>query len=433
MLTRNTTTLLLIGIVSILCYQTHRRTRDALVVADALNLIDQRYIDPVDHRQLLLSALDGMTKGLDPYSEFVPLDQYQELQSAMSGEFAGIGIYVDRPDPDGPVSVITPLVGSPALQAGLMAGDKIVEIDGQDVSNLGLSQVSSRLKGIVGTTVAMVVLRDGRRVDLTVRRGNIQIESVVGYERLPDQSWSHAIPGHPSVAYARLTTFGEKTPDELNEVLEGLSPSQTSLILDLRGNGGGLLDTAVAICDLFLAGGVVVSTEVRGGTIEWRYTVGDDTAIEDSMPVVVMVDHNSASASEIVAAALQDRGRATIVGTRSFGKGTVQNVLPLETGRSALKLTVARYLRPSGANIHRGEDDTPEDVWGVSPQPNHVVPLNEEDQRRLFLDWRQRAFPFAAQVDSVEGQQDDADWRDPQLMRAVEVLVGAEVELGAAA
>lgn len=434
--TRNLSILVLIAVVCVFCYSAHRRTRHALVVADALELIDQMYIDPVDDRELLIAALSGMTKGLDPYSEFISLQRYEQLQSTMSGEFAGIGIYVDRPDADGPVQVVTPLVGSPALDAGLMAGDQFIEIDQEDVSKMGLSEVSRRLKGPIGTFVDVVVGRGDEKVAMKVRRDNIRMESVVGYQRVGDQSWDFRLPGYPAIAYARLTTFGEKTPEELRVVLENLDDQVESLVLDLRANGGGLLDTAVSICDLFLAGGVVVSTEIRGGQVEYEYAVGQAVAVDPTLPIVILIDHNSASASEIVAAAMQDRGRARIVGTRSFGKGTVQNVLPLEVGRSALKLTVARYLRPSGENIHRTDDAGEEDVWGVKPLAEDIVELNEEDQNELFLQWRQRAFPFAAEidrdrVDAGETNDDPAAQSDDDVEIDVDVDNEVEVEVDA--
>ena len=383
-----------IAAVSMLCYFTHRRTKDALVVADALQLIESQYLDPVDKRKLVIGSLAGMTDQLDPYSEFVSLDDYQRLQDTMNQEFAGIGIYVDKSDVTEPARVVTPLVGSPAREAGLKAEDRILEVDGESVATLKLEEVSRRLKGPVGSRVALTIGRADEKLELTVRRDTIEMESVVGHHRDPQDRWVYRLDDHPGIAYARLTTFGEKTPDELQRVIEGFGPEVTGFILDLRGNGGGLLDTAVQICDFFLSSGPVVSTEVRGGVREYEYFAESDTIVDANLPLVVLIDGDSASASEIVAAALQDRGRATIIGQRSYGKGTVQNVVPLEAGRSALKLTVARYLRPSGKNIHRREDASPSDDWGVSPKPVHTIPLSDADRYRLRSRWSLAAFPY---------------------------------------
>ena len=390
-----------------------------MVVGTALDLIDNHYVEPVDDRSLIEGAMKGLTSSLDPYSQFVSLDDYEGLKTAMDQQFAGIGIYVSRPDADGPVRVVTPLVGSPALAAGMRAGDRIVAVDGEDVSRADQGEVSSRLKGPIGTSVNITVRReddDGQTVtrDLRVRRATINLEYVVGVRRGPDNGWTYRLENHPDIAYVRVMQFGERTVDELRSVIEKLlAQSQTlsGLILDLRANGGGLLPSAVDVADLFLdtdgpLKGLVVSTRDRGGDINEQLFVGDDVLYPAELPLVVLVDHNSASASEIVAAALQDHGRATIVGTRSFGKGSVQSVLPLEAGRSALKLTVARFFRPAGGNIHRGPDMTDDDTWGVTPEPRHLLELDEQQMAALVNRWQLSPFPYGTSPTDVVDPDD---------------------------
>jgi carboxyl-terminal processing protease len=344
--------------------------------------------------------LDGMTQGLDPYSEFIPLEDYQRLQDTMKQEFAGIGIYVDQASPSEAVRIVTPLVGSPALKAGIRANDRIVGIDDQSVIGLSLAEVSSRLKGPIGTEVRLKLDREGNEVLLAVRRDNIEIESVVGDQRDDQNRWVFRIADYPEIGYARLTSFGDKTAGELNEVLKQCQ-SVKGFILDLRSNGGGLLESAVEVCDLFLDSGRIVSTRIRGDRIESTHDASTGVDLAPTIPVVILIDHQSASASEIVAAALQDHNRATIVGTRSFGKGTVQNVLPLEIGRSALKLTVAKYVRPNGKNIHRSADADEQQTWGVSPNSDAIVEMNESQLALLIQRWQTAAFPNASIDDLI--------------------------------
>ncbi|MEP1646385.1 S41 family peptidase, partial [Rhodopirellula bahusiensis] len=218
--------------------------------------------------------------------------------------------------------------------------------------------------------------------------------------------WVYRLKQHPDIVYVRMTSFGDKTVSELRSVLGRLMPKSdvSGVVLDLRGNGGGLLNAAVDVCDMFLSSGKIVSTKTRGGVIEDEVSATAGTLVPPDLPVAILIDEHSASASEIVAAALQDHGRATIVGTRSYGKGTVQNILLLEYGRSALRLTVAKYYRPSDRNIHRGVDDTEEDVWGVSPDPGMDVKIAEEDLRQLARFWEEASYPSLKNRDLLDSQ-----------------------------
>ena len=426
---RNLNVILIAACLSLLCYVTYRRARTAIMVGDALQLIDQFYVDPVERDDLLTAAMDGMTSSLDEHSSYIPGDAYESFQDSIDQEFAGIGIYVEQPDPGEPVRVITPLVGSPALREGMLPDDRIVRVDDLDVSQMSLKDVSERLKGPVGTTVKVGVRRtddqETKEVSIVVSREQIELESVIGNHRDRNDKWVFRLKSMPTIAYVRLTSFGEKTVEELRSVLTDLDNDFESIILDVRGNSGGLLYAARDISDMFLDSGRIVSTKIRGGKTEAVYDATEGTLVDPSKPMAILIDGGSASASEIVAACLQDNQRATIVGTRSYGKGTVQNIIPLQFGRSALRLTVARYFRPNDVNIHRNKDATDEDEWGVSPDPNEVVELDEKTLVALAEHWRKVSYPMLSQNDDSNSDERETDKGvdyDPQLRRAVDVL-----------
>jgi carboxyl-terminal processing protease len=406
---RNLTIICVTMFVSLLCHSLSQRTHRALVVADAMEMIDRFYVDPIDDRELVLSALNGMTAPLDQYSEFIPPVNYDAFRDTIYQEFAGIGIYVDQPKPDGPVRVITPIVGSPALAAGVLPGDEIVVVDGENVESMGIREVSDRLRGPVGTKVKMTLRRGVKpsdesdakteEIETTIVRESIQMESVIGDHRDANNQWVYRLDENPRVAYVRMTSFGDKTVSELAGVLAQLDNDFDAFVLDLRGNGGGLLTAAVEVADMFLDSGKIVATKTRGGVLEEQAVATSTTLMNTNIPMAVLIDHDSASASEIVAAALQDNKRAIVGGTRSFGKGTVQNVLPLEYGRSALRLTVAKYYRPTDVNIHRGKDDDEDDVWGVTPDEGLSVELDLPTLQRLLLLKQEASYPLLKNID----------------------------------
>ncbi len=398
---RNFNVILFAVVTSILCHLTYRNARTASMVGEAIDLVERYYVDPVDRQELLTAAMQGIVDELDEHSGYFAVDAYSTFQDNMHQEFAGIGIYVDQPEPDQPVRVVTPLVGSPAIRSGILPNDRIVSIDGVDVSSLELPEVSKRLKGLPGTTVSLAVRRGETTESITVERATIELESIVGDHRDADNRWVYRLKSEPSVAYIRVKSFGEKTVDEMADVLRRLDNDFSALVLDLRGNGGGLLYAARDVCDMFLSSGKIVSTRIRGGAVDESYSATEGTLVDPEIPMAVLIDRDSASASEIVAACLQDNHRAVVAGTRSYGKGTVQEIIPLQYGRSALRLTVAKYYRPNNHNIHRDVDATEGDEWGVTPDPGFVIPMDEQALIQLAIRWRESSFPMLAGIEPI--------------------------------
>lgn len=381
--------------------------RYAPTVADAMALVSENYIEPVERRTLYQNAMTGMLNRLDKYSSYMPPVDYEELREELDQKFAGVGIEVGI-DPDTRrLMVLSPIVDSPAHQAGLQAGDLIMEIDGTDTEGMQLKDSVERMRGKPGTGVALIVqpFETTERRNVTVIRQPVRIGSVLGDSRNRDGEWHFRLDDNPSIAYLRIVNFGDATAEELAESLEPLLDSTDGAIIDVRGNPGGLLDAAVNVCDLFLGACPVVSVRRRGGfnepnriadardaVVVETYESTSTVVVPKDYPVAVLIDRYSASASEIVAACLQDYHRAVIVGQRSWGKGTVQNVFDLEGGRSAMKLTTATYWRPSGTNIHRFSTDKEDDTWGVRPDQGYEVVYTDEEIATRFADRRARDF-----------------------------------------
>ena len=394
--------------IALACYQVASRNRLANLLTNATELMIHEGYYPVEEDQLLVSAMDGMLTNVDPFSEFQYGNRAIERDEHLNQAYAGLGIRIRRDPKTRLIRIIKPMYDSPAKEAGILAGDQINKIDGEEVAAMADSEdIEKRLKGPEGTTVQLEILRPQssgamQKLELTVERRVIPTPSVVG--DVPDEtgSWHFYLEQHPQIGYIRILQFGMRTSDELKAALKKIDGKVASLILDLRENPGGLLPAAVEVSDQFLkdAGQTIVSIKDRQGNTEETYESTDGKTLLSSIPIVVLINQNSASASEIVSACLQDHGVATIMGQRSFGKGTVQTQFSLPRPNTRLTLTTASYWRPSGKNIHRlrWRSDSPlappkiqdEEHWGVTPDPAFSVPLNLRDSTVLSFLYENR-------------------------------------------
>lgn len=433
MLTRNLQIICVAMIVCLGCFYQARRLRLSGEIGTAMQLISRAYVEPVDQRQLFDSAMSGMLADLDPYSSYIPPVEYQPFQDVLKQQFEGLGVNLEGPPAVERLTVVTPLAGSPAYQAGVEPGDVILEIDGKTTESMSVADASKLLRGPEGTSVHLKMrrksLEEGKAdsiLDFEIRRAALEVESVVGVQRKKDGKWDYYLPGQDKIAYVRIDIFGERTTDEFRKALEEVKSDAQGLVLDLRDNAGGLLPAAVDICDLFLDRGPIVTIQGRLPDDRVVYDATEGVTISNEVPIVVLINGGSASASEIVAAALHDQGRAKVAGERSFGKGTIQQVFVMDGGRSGLKLTTAKYYPPSGTNIHRSPRMTEKDVWGIMPDEKLRVSLTEEQTRKLYQRWRNSEVPGAGTTSSGDAStaNPDADGLsdDPALQKAHEHL-----------
>jgi carboxyl-terminal processing protease len=306
--------------------------------------IRNAYVEPVDDETLLQYAIDGMLSNLDPHSDYLLPEDFNELQEHTSGKFGGLGIEVAIEE--GLIKVISPIDDTPAEKAGIKSGDFIVSLDGKPVREMSLTDAIDQMRGEPGTDIELSIRRNGEKelLEFVLTRAEIKVASVRG---------EHLGGG---IGYLRITQFQDKSGTELIAAIKKLQRKTTEnkeqlngLVLDLRNNPGGVLGAAVEVSDAFLNSGLIVYTEGRISESDFRYSATEETIAED-IPLIVLINGGSASASEIVAGALQDHKRAVIVGTQSFGKGSVQSVLPI-AGNKAIKLTTARYFTPNGRSI----------------------------------------------------------------------------------
>ncbi len=317
--------------------------RQLNLFGDVFERVRSDYVEKPDDSKLVESAISGMLAGLDPHSSYMDAKSFRDMQVQTRGEFGGLGIEVTMED--GLIKVVSPIDDTPASKAGIMANDIITQLDDEQVQGLTLNQAVEKMRGPVNTKIRLKIIRKGQDnpIEVTLVRDNIRVRSVRARVEQDD------------IAYIRITTFNEQTTEGLKREISNLSNQIGSdklkgFIIDLRNNPGGLLEEAVTVSDSFLEKGEIVSTRGRNAEETQRRAAhaGDLTK---GRPVIVLVNGGSASASEIVAGALQDHKRATIVGTRSFGKGSVQTIIPLGSGNGALRLTTARYYTPSGKSI----------------------------------------------------------------------------------
>jgi carboxyl-terminal processing protease len=319
--------------------------QDAHVLAEVMERVKRDYVNPVDDHQLLEAAVRGMVSSLDPYSAFLDGEEYDEIKISSSGQYSGVGIEVSMEDDQ--VVVIAPFEDSPAARAGIRSGDIIVTIDGIAVNSTTLDDTIGRMRGAEGTQVKIGILRQGNLEPLifTLKRSKVELHSVK----------SQLL--EPGIGYTRISQFSETTGDELNAALKDLRKHNNAplkgLVLDMRDNPGGVLEAAVAVADAFIDSGVIVTAKGRtpDSKFEMDATPGDAL---NGAPIIVLVNGGSASAAEIVAGALKDQHRAKLMGHTTFGKGSVQTIMPLSDDR-AIKLTTSLYYTPSGVSInHRG-------------------------------------------------------------------------------
>lgn len=342
--------------------------------SEVLGIIRQNYVEPVGDAELLKNAIRGMLSGLDPHSAYLEKEEFQELKEGTSGEFGGLGIEVGMED--GFVKVVSPIDDTPAQKAGVRAGDLIIRLDDTAVKGLTLNEAVKLMRGTPGTDIVLTIVREGEQRPLQIKltRAVIKVNSVR----------SRAL--EPGYGYLRVSQFqtntGRKLRDAVGDLKEKNAGALKGLVLDLRNNPGGVLTAAVSVSDAFLSDGLIVYTEGRGPEAEQRFsaTTGD---IVDGVPIVVLVNAGSASASEIVAGALQDNGRAIIMGEKTFGKGSVQTILPISEN-SALKLTTARYFTPKGRSIQAEgiQPDVPLERVQLTAVEQSFEPLGERDLAR---------------------------------------------------
>ena len=350
------------------------------IFADTLDQVERNYVKDISRRELMEAAIQGVLGKLDPYSNYISPDEIGRFKSTVESQFGGIGIQIGVED--GQLKVISPLVGTPAYRAGLEAGDMILEIDGKSTEGISIDQAVKQLKGEAGTKVTLTVQQPGaaKRETVTITREWVHIETVMGDRRKGDDAWDFMLDHDKHIGYIRISAFSRDTAQDLKKALVELQKEgMKGLIVDLRFNPGGLLTSAIEVSDLFVSDGRIVSTKGRN-TAERTWDAEKEGTFE-GFPMVVLVNHYSASASEIVSACLQDHKRAVVIGERTWGKGSVQNVIELEGGKSALKLTTASYIRPSGKNIHRFPDSKEGDEWGVMPDAGFELALNAAPDR----------------------------------------------------
>lgn len=392
--------------------------------ADTITIIQSEFVDEVDTKKLIYGAMTGMLSSLDSYSQFMDPDTYNEIKVETRGEFGGLGIEISIKD--GMLTIITPLDGTPAYEAGLKPGDKIVKIDGEITKDITLIDAVKKLRGKPGTKVTVTILREGagQLLDFTITRAIIKLESIKKAQILEDK-----------IGYIKLVEFQENTPKDLEDNLKKLEEEKMdALILDLRNNPGGLLDVCIKVADKFIGGNeVIVTTKGRmpSQNLEFRSHEG---ATHPQYPLVVLVNEGSASASEIVAGAIQDHKRGIILGAKTFGKGSVQTIVPLEDG-SALRLTTSRYFTPSGRQINE-KGIIPDVIVDLEPEKYKLAKEKEDvfealktpqalERLKEIIGWpKEKKEEELAQTEKAKEKE---FIYDNQLIRAIDLLKGIKV------
>ena len=408
------------------------------VFSDVLEIIEKNYVDEVDSKELIQKAIQGMVHSLDPHSSLLPPEAFEDLSIDTKGEFTGIGIHITMRDKF--VTVISPIEGTPAYKAGIKAHDKIVKVDGEPTNDL--REAVKMMRGPKGTTVVVTILRKGATgpIDFTLIRDVIPIRSI------------RSTILKPGYGYIRISNFNRSTTDDLKKALAKLESSDVSLkglVLDFRNNGGGLLDQSIKVSDLFIEDGIILSIKGRTKRNTREFSASPNT-VKRTYPIVALINGGSASASEIVVGALQDHKRALVLGTTSFGKGSVQTVETLRDG-SGLKLTIARYYTPSGREIqakgiepdvvvkHRfaDESDSEDDEEGFYKEKdlkNHLEPKSDDTKDIKPDSDKKKGKKKGSRKHEAEHMVGPLDAKqlksDNQIMRALELLVGYDLFKG---
>jgi carboxyl-terminal processing protease len=380
------------------------------IFTEALKEIQENYVDVKEPEELIRGAIKGMVENLDPHSSYMTKKEYEDLMVDTRGKFDGVGIEITKRDKI--LTVVSPIEGTPAYKAGIEAGDQIIKIDGELCTDMSLTDAVSRIRGPRGTKVNLTVRREGvgEPLEFSITRDEIPVASVRHYLLTPD------------IAYVRIITFQGETDRDLAKALEEIEEGRNleGLILDLRGNPGGLLTQAISVSDLFLDSGVIVSTKGRDDLQNMNVSA-EKNDVPRNYPMIVLVNGGSASASEIVAGALQDNKRALVLGTQTFGKGSVQTILPLSDG-SGLRLTTANYYTPSGRSIQASgitpdiildfvpqKEDDEEEGGGFSVReedlPNHLEP--DEDKEGITIDEVESKNQGTGEQEANEEEEDD--------------------------
>ncbi|MEZ6060589.1 MAG: S41 family peptidase [Planctomycetaceae bacterium] len=410
--------------------ESHERYELMKLFVETFEQIDNNYVQDVDRRQLVEAAIEGMVQHLDQYSSYIAPTDLQRFDQVMEQEFGGIGINVSQRGDR--LTVISPLPGTPAYRAGIQAGDVIVEVEGQSTEDFTLTDLVKKLQGPAGRPVTLKVVHSGENSqpeEIRVVREIIQVPTVLGDRYNDKNQWEFLYSEDPKIGYIRLTHFSRHTPQELRSTIEDLlARGMEGLVLDLRSNPGGLLEAAIEISDMFLDEGQIVS--VKGRNVperSWQAKPGDTFP---DFPLAILVNRFSASASEVLSACLQDNHRAVVIGERTWGKGSVQNVIKVEEGDSALKLTTAAYHRPNGVNIHRSKGAGEDEEWGVKPDKDFLIPFSDKQFTEYSIDRRQRDILR----NDATSEQEGATFEDTQLAAALKYLrerIGSPKESGA--
>jgi carboxyl-terminal processing protease len=371
------------------------------IFTEVLRKVQADYVEPQEPQELIYGAIRGMVRNLDPHSSFLTEEEHRELMMETRGSFTGIGIEITMKDEV--ITVVSPIEGTPAYEAGIQAGDKIVGIEDLSTKDMSMMDAVKKIRGPKGTEVKLTVVREGEEkpLEFVITRDVIPLRTVR----------SHLL--RPGMGYVRVSHFRSSSGDDLLDALEELEKTGElkGLILDLRNNPGGLLQQAVEVSDLFLESGLIVTTKGRDSSQDIQATAHKNKKSR-KYPIIVLINGGSASASEIVAGALQDNKRALILGTRSFGKGSVQTILPLSDG-SGLRLTTARYYTPSGRSIQ---------LSGIAPDIELAfVPPREEEEKgkRIFM----REEDLQRHMPREGGEKGETDQVEPEKDQAVEALL----------